>query len=39
MNREIHLENMIFELESRIKKIEDKLEELNNIIIKEKKCK
>ena len=36
MNREIHLENMLFELEARIDKIEDTLKELKKIIAREK---
>ena len=32
MNREIHLENMLFELEARIDKIEDTLKELKKIV-------
>ena len=36
MDREIHLENMLFELEARIDKIEDTLKELKKIVIRGK---
>ena len=36
MNREVLMENMLFELEARIDKIEDTLKELKKIVIKGK---